>query len=378
MALLLLFLLLFLFAYPFVLYPVMLRWIGRRRRQRIPAVVEPAEWPTVAIVICALNEARIVQEKIENCLALDYPKERLRIAVIDDGSTDGTGRIARQYVSQGIELIERKQRRGKTANLNEVIPSRPEEIIVLSDANVIYARQALKDLVRRFSDPSVGCVSGRVILTNTTDSLRAGEQNYYSLEWRLQEDASNLYSMVGADGAMYALRRALFQLVPDDTLIDDFVISMGIVRQGRRIVFEPRALAWEQGPSSVSEEYRRKIRIAAGAAQGLIRGNIWPTGAPWRYWFLFLSHKVLRWVSPVVAIALLGVCVAHWGATAPMAVLGGAMSLVALAGARALWGRPHPVLDAPFYFLLGQLALAVGLLRGLTRRQSVLWAKADR
>ena len=371
-------LLLFLFIYPFILYPVMLNWISRRRRHQSPAVVEPAEWPTVAIVVCALNEARIMQEKIENCLALDYPNDRLRIVVIDDGSTDGTGRIARQYVSHGFDLIECKQRRGKTANLNDVIPSRPEEIIVLSDANVIYDRLALKHLVRRFSDPSVGCVSGKVVLTNTTNSLKAGEGNYYSLEWRLQEDASNLYSMVGADGAMYALRRVLFQPVPNDTLLDDFVISMGIVRQGRRIVFERRALAWEQGPSSVSEEYRRKIRIAAGAAQGLIRGNIWPAGAPWRYWFLFLSHKVLRWVSPLVAIVLLGVCVAHWGATAPMAILGGAMSLVALAGARALRGRPHPVLDAPFYFLLGQLALAVGLLRGLTRRQSVLWAKADR
>src|SRR5262249_6483013 len=157
-------------------------------------------------------------------------------------------------------------------------------------------------LIGRLEDPTVGCVSGKVILTETTDDLKQSEGNYYSMEWSLQERASQWYSMVGADGAMHAVRRVLFRPSPNDTLIEDRVMRVGGVGQGYRLVFEPKAVAWESGVTSIQEEFRRKTRIAAGAAQGLLRGNALPIGAPARFWFIFLSHKLLRWLSPFIGL----------------------------------------------------------------------------
>jgi poly-beta-1,6-N-acetyl-D-glucosamine synthase len=367
-----------LFVYPFAVYPVILPVIAARvRRKRSEPAPPSAELPRLAMVICALNEQKVLGRKLENCLELDYPRERLRVIVVSDGSTDRTAPIAHAFESRGIEVIEQPRRRGKITNLNEVIPALDEDIVVLSDANVIYHRAALRKLAARFQDPTVGCVSGRVVLTNSTPSLDAPTTDYYSLEWRLQDHASALYSMPGADGAMYAFRRRLFTPCPNDTVIEDFVIPMSIVRQGRRVVFEGEALGWEEGVTSLEEEFRRRTRIAAGAAQGLRRGNAWPWGAPLRFWFVFVSHKLLRWLSPLVGIAV--VAMSCWtGAPFGRLVAFGFLAMTALALVRLVTRRTSRLLDAPFFFLFSQFAVAVGLVKGLVGAQPVLWAKANR
>jgi len=367
-----------LFVYPFAIYPAILLWAVPQKRRMHTAVQDLSDCPSVALVICALNEARIIRERIENCLALDYPREKLRIIIVSDGSSDATASIAREYTGRGLELIERRERRGKIANLNQVIPALTEEIVVLSDANVLWDPQALRKLIARFADPTVGCVSGRVYLKDTAEPLASSEASYYDVEWRLQEKASALYSMVGADGAMYALRRELFRPCPDDTLIDDYVIATSVVRQGKRVVFEPQAVGWENGPASLSEEFHRKIRIAAGAAQALLRGNGWPSHCPLSFWLTFLSHKFLRWVAPVSGLLCLALAAATWDRTLSRVVLGAFAVLSALALIRWLTRWANPFLDAPFYFLFGQVAAGVGLIRGITGSQSVLWKKADR
>jgi len=365
------------FAYPFLLYPILLTFLVPK--YRTPSLADqPKELPSTAVVICALNEQEIIRQKLENCLSLDYPREKLKIVVVSDGSTDATAAIVREYAPHGIELIERAERRGKAANLGEVVSALGEEIVVFSDANVLYDRLALRHLVARFQDPTVGCVSGRVVLVNTTESLKASEQDYYSIEWRLQERSSALYSMPGADGAMYAVRRELFVSCPDDTLIEDFIISMAVVRQGKRVVFEPRAVGWENGPRSLQEEFLRKVRISAGAAQALVRGNAWPIGAPLRFWFTFVSHKLLRWLSPLLGLLILIVAGTSWTRPLAQVTLAGFFALIALALLRLLTRWAHPICNGPFYFLFGQLALTLGLLKGATGAQSVLWAKADR
>jgi len=367
-----------LFLYPFLLYPALLLaaslWKPRSRAGKTNA----ADLPSVALVICALNEQKIIRQKVENSLALRYPKEKLNIVVVSDGSTDATADIVREYGSSGIELIEQKTRRGKIANLNEILPARGEDILVLSDANVIYHPDALTYLISRFADASVGCVSGKVILTEASPDLGDPTERYYSLEWFLQEKASEIYSMVGADGAMYALRRDLFRPCPNDTLIEDFVIPMAVVRQGRRVVFEPRALGWEQGPASLREEFRRKVRIAAGSAQALMRGNGWPRNAPAKFWFVFLSHKLLRWLSPVNGILVLLLSALSFEQPLSRMVLAAFAAASALALLRSLTRWTHPILTAPFYFLLGQVALVLGLLKGIMGQQTVLWAKENR
>jgi cellulose synthase/poly-beta-1,6-N-acetylglucosamine synthase-like glycosyltransferase len=414
---------LFLFFYPYLIYPGLLYVAARlphkppHKKDRPPD--ESGACPPVAMVICALNEERVIGQKVENCLALQYPGKKLRIIVVSDGSTDRTAEVVRQYLNttsllfegqpllnsrgsvtsalsrdldgadaqslampcfaSGIELIEQNQRRGKIANLNQVLPRLKEEIVVLSDANVMYRPDAVMKLVARFQDPSVGCVSGKVILTDSTPELDSPTGQYYSLEWFLQERSSAIHSMVGADGAMYALRRDLFRFCPADTIIEDFVIPMGIIRQGQRVVYESAAVGWEKGPATMREEFRRKVRIAAGVAQGLIRGNAWPpVDAPLRFWFIFVSHKLLRWISPLAGLGIL--CCALFAMHQPAAqmVLAAMGTVVGLALVQLLTRWGNPVVSAPFYFLFGQVALGWGLLKGFMGQQTVLWAKENR
>jgi biofilm PGA synthesis N-glycosyltransferase PgaC len=369
-------LVLVLFAYPFVVYPVLLSWLAPAR-QAGPAAA-PLEYPSVAFVICALNEEKIIRRKIENALAMQYPENRLRIVLVSDGSVDATAAIAREYTGPRLQLIERLQRRGKVANLNEVVASLSEEIVAFSDANVLYEPDALLKLIARLQDPTVGCVSGKVILTGTTEDLKQSEESYYSVEWKLQERASELYSMVGADGAMHAVRRSLFRPSPNDTLIEDLVMPVAVVRQGYRVVFEPGAVAWESGVASIPEEFRRKTRIAAGAAQGLLRGSVLPFGAPARFWFIFVSHKLLRWLSPFVGGLALVLALAAPDHLPSQAVLAGFAALSLLALLRLATGWTAVFLDAPFYFLFGQVALFWGLIKGAAGKQSVMWAKLNR
>jgi cellulose synthase/poly-beta-1,6-N-acetylglucosamine synthase-like glycosyltransferase len=184
--------------------------------------------------------------------------------------------------------------------------------------------------------------------------------------------------MAGADGAMYALRRQLFRPCPNDTIVEDFVIPMSVIRQARRTVFEPQAIGWEQGPASLGEEFRRKVRIAAGCVQGLLRGNAWPMGAPLRFWFIFLSHKLLRWMSPLIGLMILLLSSLSPRQRISQVVLGGFLLMSSLAFLRLATKRTHPLFSAPFYFLFGQVALGWGMLKGLAGQQTVLWVKEDR
>jgi len=366
-----------LFAYPFLIYPLVIM-LWARRQKRVSENLQPEYFPHVAMVICALNEQGIIGEKISNALTLDYPPEKFTIVVVSDGSTDRTAEIVRSYQSSGVVLVDQKIRRGKIANLNEVIPLRSEEIIVLSDANVLYHRDAIKHLIAPFADDSIGCVTGKVILTDTTPDLHASTEQYYSLEWALQKDSSAVYSMVGADGAMYALRRELFHPCPNDTLIEDLVIPMHIISERKRVVFEPQALAWEKGVESIPEEFRRKLRIAAGAAQGLLRGNVWPKNAPPRFWYIFLSHKLLRWLSPLIGILLVLIALLSQQSLLAKAVLSFTAIIAVLALLRIITGWRNALFTAPFYFLFGQVAMAIGFAKGITGTQTVLWKKIDR
>lgn len=371
--------LLVVFVYPYAIYPLLMRWLPLRSRSPVPPVGEAVDLPPVALVICALNEEQVIRDKLENCLTLDYPRDRLQIVFINDGSTDRTAAIIAEYADRGIELISQPERQGKLANLRRVIPVRPEPIIVLSDANVIYDPQSISRLVSRFSDPQIGCVSGKVIITESTSAIRDSEESYYSIEWLLQEKASAIWSMVGADGAMYAFRRELFVCPPAGTLIEDLAIPMAIVNQGYRSVIEPTALGWEAGPTSVREEFRRKVRIAAGAAQALL----WRTGVPGRkvpasFWWIWTSHKLLRWLSPFVAAAAIILAACTPGQPLSRIVLSGAATLLLLAGIRWLTGLSWMPLNAAYYFVFGQIAVLWGFLKGLMGKQSVLWAKVNR
>jgi cellulose synthase/poly-beta-1,6-N-acetylglucosamine synthase-like glycosyltransferase len=367
--------LLLLFAWPLLLFPALMKLWPVPRSSAPPPTDD--ELPPLTLIVCALNEERVIRAKLENCLALDYPPDKLTVVVIDDGSTDGTAAAVRAYEPRGIRLVSQPARRGKAANLNEAAPAAATPIVAFSDANVMYRADALRRLMGAFRDPCVGGATGRVVLAGSAEEFRAAEEQYYSLEWTIHAASTHIWSMAGCDGAMYALRRELFRPVPEDTLIEDFVHALAVVRQGWRMVFVPEAAGWEQGPQSLSEEWRRKVRIAAGAAQCLLRGNGWPVGAPWRFWPVWISHKLLRWLAPFTGLAAILTTAAAPARPLSQFTLAAAAALLLAALGRAAGGR-HPVFNAPFYLLFGLAAGFTGMLKGAAGRQTVRWNKANR
>jgi len=362
--------------YVYVAYPTLLvLWTRIWRR---PVSKTPIE-PTVCLFVAANDEEDVIEAKLFNALAVDYPPDRLEIVVASDGSIDRTEEVVDRFAPR-VRLLRLVPRRGKIATINTGMRSVTSEIVIFSDANTFLEPNAVHALVRNFADPHVGAVSGDVALVGERASLGRSEDLYYRYERRVQQAESDAGSMMGADGALYAIRRDLFVAPPDDTILDDMAIPMAIVRQGYRVVFERAARAYESGCETAQEEFARKSRVVAGAVQFLARGDSEvPFSAPQAAISLF-SHKALRWLSPLFAVsALLASAILAEQSnfyTVALAVQG-AVLIVAVAGcAPSLrrWG----IVAAAHYFWLLQLAAAVGVARGLARRQSVLWRRFGR
>ena len=311
---------LLLVVYTYVGYGIVLRLLLVFRKRHEVLTDDPAEWPEVSLLICAYNEQDIVAEKMVNCRALDYPKEKLHIVWATDGTTDQTNELLAAYPD--AEVYFRPERLGKTAALNRVIPLLKTPFLVLTDANTILNKDAIKVLVRQFQDPTVACVAGeKRIMVRTGDGLAAsGEGAYWRYESTLKRWDSQLYSAMGAAGELYAIRREQFQPMDLNMLIDDFIMSMRMVQRGYRIAYTPDAYAMETGSASLEDEQKRKVRIAAGGLQ-----SIWALRSmmnPLRYGivsFQLISHRFLRWsITPLALFALVPLNVAivltggHW------------------------------------------------------------------
>jgi cellulose synthase/poly-beta-1,6-N-acetylglucosamine synthase-like glycosyltransferase len=259
-------------------------------------------------LISALNEEKWIEERVLNALAQDYPADGLEVVIASDGSTDGTAaiveRLARHYPGR-VRLCDFPQRRGKANVLNAVVPTLKGEIVVLSDANTFFERSTVRNLVRWFSDQTVAAVCGKLQLVDA-----ATGKNVDSLYWRyenfLKECEGRLGALLGANGAVYAIRRASYVAIPGDTIIDDFLIPLKIKLQTEgRLVYDPAALATEETPPRIRDEFRRRARIGAGGFQCLAR--LWRLALPTAGWtaLAFLSHKVLRWFAPLLLIVAL-------------------------------------------------------------------------
>ena len=364
------------FGYVSVGYPLvlsLLRWM-------MPRPVRHADiHPSVCLFIAANDEAVVIEEKIGNSLALEYPSDRLQIVVASDGSVDGTNEIVESFADEGVWLLAFPTRRGKMASINAGLPLVDAEIVVFSDANTFLASDAISQLVQPFADARVGGVSGNVILVGDRASLALAEDLYYRYERWLQSCESRIGSMVGADGALYAIRRRLFRPPPDDTILDDVGIPMAVVKQGYRVVLAPHASAWEPGTHSASDELLRKARVVAGAVLMVARWSQLPSRSP-QILFSLLSHKVLRWLTPgFIGAAFLGSLLLASTGSFYQIVAGAhivAITLGLLGCIRAL--RRFPVLGIANYFLLVQVAAAIGLVRGLLGGQAVAWRRFSR
>ena len=365
-----------LLAYIYIGYPLalaLLRLIARK-----PVTKRDME-PTVCLFVAAHNEEEVIDAKLRNALALDYPEDRLEIVVASDGSRDGTNDIVRRFAPR-VRLLEFRPRRGKAAAINEGLRSVSSEIVVLSDANTFLERTAVRELVRSFADPQVGAASGDVALVGERAALGRSEDIYYRYELWIHHAESDIGSMVGADGALYAVRRELFAPPPPDTILDDMAIPMAIARAGRRVVFEPAARAYEQGSETAREEFSRKTRVIAGAMQFMTRPDSAMSLSNPQLIFSFISHKALRWFSPAFAVSafLASVLLARTSAVYAVAAAGQAIVVAGgIAGCVPLFRRLSLIAVA-HYFCLVQTAAVVGFLRGLTGRQSVLWSRSAR
>ena len=338
------------------------------------------ELPEITLIIPAYNEAAVLREKLENALAVDYPRDKLEILVASDGSSDETNQIAESFSDRGVHLLAFPRRRGKASVLNDAAAAAAREVLCLCDANVMFRPDALRVLARHMAEPRVGAVTGDVRLASEESNFGAGESLYYRLERRLQLAESNVGSLMGVDGGMFLIRKELFRKLPADTILDDFVLTIEVIRQGFKVVYEPEAVADESGTPTARQEYRRRRRVSAGAVQSLKRG-IWPGWRrPIEMW-QYLSHKLLRWFTPLWLLLLLVASIMLWESgwfyqAALIAQL--AWFAVAAVGLVIVPARAVPLVGIPFYFMLSQVGLVDGMIRGLFNRQSVTWQPVDR
>ena len=263
--------------------------------------------PEVTLMVCAYNEEDIISEKMSNIHSLDYPADRLHLVWVTDGSTDNTNSILSAYPD--VKIVFSPERRGKSAALKHGIKEVSTEIVMMTDANTMLNPGAVREIVRLMQTPKVGCVSGekKVMAKSNSDEAAQGEGLYWKYESTLKRLDSELYSAMGAAGELCVIRRQLMTDIPDDTLLDDFVISMEIVRMGYKIAYTSKAFAMEYGSADLHEESKRKRRIAAGGLQSSwrLRSLMNPLRHP-VVAFQFVSHRVLRWtITPVCLFALI-------------------------------------------------------------------------
>ena len=262
--------------------------------------------PEVTLMVCAYNEEDIIAEKMDNTRRLDYPSDRLHLVWVTDGSNDNTNVLLSAYPE--VKVIYSPERRGKAAALKHGIKEIDTEIVMMTDANTMLNPEAVREVARLMQDPKVGCVSGekKVMARSDSDEAAQGEGLYWKYESTLKRLDSELYSAMGAAGELCVIRRQLMTDIPDDTLLDDFIISMEIVKKGYKIAYTFNAYAMEYGSADLHEESKRKRRIAAGGLQSCwrLRSLMNPLRHP-VVAFQFVSHRVLRWtITPVCLFAL--------------------------------------------------------------------------
>lgn len=379
--------------YTYVGYGILL-WIAVKVKEMLWKPAERPmptddELPHMTLFITAYNEEEVVDEKMANCLQLDYPREKLHIVWCTDGSNDRTCEYLRRWPQATV--LHHPTRRGKTAAMNRGMEQVHTPLVTFTDANTRLNPEALRRIAHAFLDPRVGCVAGekRIIKRACSGAAQGGEGAYWRYESALKRLDAQLTSACGAAGELFAIRRDLFCPMEEDTLLDDFVLSLRIVMQGYSIAYRSDAYAEEGGSADMGEEEKRKVRIAAGGLQSIVR--LRPLLNPLRYGLFslqYISHRVLRWsLTPVLLFLLLPLgAVLPFGTSHPVAyaLLFLLQALFYLAGSLGyMMQRRHMksrLLFIPYYFLFMNANVLRGM-RYLARRnrsQAGTWEKTRR
>jgi poly-beta-1,6-N-acetyl-D-glucosamine synthase len=396
-------LLLFIVFYSYVGYGILLGVLVKAKKSALVAplpspsresrdfVPQQYELPDVTFLVAAYNEEQWIEDKIRNSLALDYPKDKIHFFFVTDGSNDTTAERIINFKNTGghrIELFHQDERRGKIAAVERVMPFVKTPIVVFTDANTDINPDAIKKIVRHYTDPKVGAVAGEKRVQMSGEASGAGEGIYWKYESVLKKWDSQLYSAVGAAGELFSLRTDLYQPVEKDTLIEDFVMTMRIAARGYKIVYESEAYAVEGHSANVKEELKRKIRISAGGLQA-----VWRLRAllnPFKYGvltFQYISHRVLRWTLAPLALPLIfalnWLLILRGGAWTNLYTFIFWAQVVFYLSAALGWIFEQfkvkvKAFYVPYYFCMMNYSVYRGFGRLMAGRQSVVWEKAKR
>jgi biofilm PGA synthesis N-glycosyltransferase PgaC len=367
--------------YTYFLYPLLVvvwaRLFPRHTRK------DETYLPSVSMVVAAYNEERVIGQKLENCLAIDYPATCVEFVFGSDGSSDRTNEMLSTCGDARVRSFLYREREGKPSVLNKTVPETRGDILVFSDANTMYQAEAFRKLVRHFADPTVGSVCGQLLLVNPNDSAGGkGERLYWHYENVLKRAEGKIYTVVGANGAIYAIRRESFHPLPTQAVVmDDFLIPLYVLEEGRRVIYDPEAMATENTSPDMNGEFTRKVRIAAANFNAIphVLGLLNPLRG-----FVALvlwSHKIVRWSVPFLAIGALVTNLSlvksgwiytfalGWQLLVYMGAILGYLS-------DRLFGRS--TLFVPFYYLVTMnLAMLLGFGRSLTHRQKMAWERVE-
>ncbi|MEI6823342.1 MAG: glycosyltransferase family 2 protein [Bacteroidota bacterium] len=346
-------------------------------------------YPEVTLFVAAYNEKDYIDAKVKNSLAMNYPQDKVHQVWVTDGSDDGTPDLLRKY--QGLEVYHEAARNGKIGAMNRGMQFVKTPIVIFSDGNTLLGKDSIKEIVNLFKNPKVGCVSGekRIFQKEAESAAGAGEGIYWKYESTLKKWDAELYSVVGAAGELFAIRTELYREVEKDTLLDDFIISLRVAMDGYTIQYNPNAYAIETSSANVKEELKRKIRIAAGGIQSVVRLRALLN--PFKYGvlsFQFISHRVLRWtLAPLFLpiIFLLNILIVFTNQFSPLSFYSTMLHLQILFYVMALLGWylenkaiKIKILFIPYYFFIMNLAVYLGFKRYLKGKQSVNWERAKR
>ena len=281
-------------------------WLWVRCHWRLRTVQSAPHWPSISIVMVVHNEAAVLERKLRNLLDLNYPADRTEIAVVSDGSTDDTNRLLTEFANVSrVRVILNSQSRGKAAGLNDAMATATGEIVIFTDARQRIEADAVGLLLENFADPQVGCVSGELMLGDPDSGEAArGMGLYWKIEKKIRQMESASGSVVGATGALYAVRRSLLVELPPETILDDVYIPMHVLRQGSRVIFDPRARVWDIADQGMEREFARKVRTLSGNYQ-LFQLSPWLLSSANPVRFGLVSHKLIRLLVPFALVALL-------------------------------------------------------------------------
>jgi cellulose synthase/poly-beta-1,6-N-acetylglucosamine synthase-like glycosyltransferase len=385
--------LLFILFYTFVGYALSLFVLLKIKKIFFPNKVldfDKLYEPEVCLFVTAFNEKDYVKQKVENSFSLDYPKEKIQYLWITDGSDDGTPELLRKYNT--LEVYHLPERRGKMHAMNRGVKLVKAPIIIFSDTNTILCKQSIREIVAKFSNSKTGCVAGekRIIEKDADSAAGAGEGLYWKFESWVKKMDAELNSAVGAVGELFAVRTELFEDVEEDTLLDDFMISLRIAQKGYHIAYTPNAYAEETASLNVKEELKRKIRIAAGGIQTIFRlkGLLNPFQNGILSWQYF-SHKVLRWTLAPISMFLIFpvnlLIVWQQNSWCEFGFYTVALFIQVLCYLLAIIGWffenrkiRFKLLFIPYYFASINYAAVRGIFRYFKGKQSVNWEKSKR